>query len=162
LLHIREDDPVVTVFISSYADAKELEGTHVGYSEYFNVSQEMVTEFGVLTGDEQWIHLDVERSKKDSPFGQTIVHGYLTLSLGPRLFETLISVNGFSSGVNYGCNRVRFISPLLVGANLRLGVEVTSVEGIPGGCQMEALFTFESDRSERPVCVAENVFRYFD
>jgi acyl dehydratase len=117
--------------------------------------------FADATGDHQWIHVDVERAKQESPFGGPIAHGYLTLSMGPRLVPQVVAVSGISMAVNYGCNKVRFPSPVPVGSKLRVGVELADVTDIEGGAQVVMRFTFECEGAPKPACVAENVFRYY-
>ncbi|MGA0367381.1 MAG: MaoC family dehydratase, partial [Ilumatobacteraceae bacterium] len=135
-------------------------GQHLGYSEYIDITQDRVNQFADATGDHQWIHVDVERAKS-GPFGGPIAHGYLTLSLGPMLYPTVVRVEGFSMGVNYGANKVRFPSPVPVGSRLRLGVKLLDVEDVSGGVQMTMEFTFECEGSSKPSCVAEIIFRSF-
>jgi len=135
-------------------------GEHLGYSEYIEISQERVNQFAEATGDFQWIHVDVERAKS-GPFGGPIAHGYLTLSLGPMLYPTVVRIEGFSMGVNYGANKVRFPSPVPVGSKVRLGVKVLEVEEIANGVQMTMEFTFECEGSSKPSCVAEIIFRSY-
>jgi acyl dehydratase len=135
-------------------------GEHLGYSEYFEITQERVNTFADATGDHQWIHVDVEKAKS-GPFGGPIAHGYLTLSLGPMLYPTVVRVEGFSMGVNYGANKVRFPSPVPVGAKVRLGVKLLEVEEIPNGAQMTMEFTFECEGAPKPSCVAEIIFRSY-
>ena len=135
-------------------------GQHLGYSEYFEITQDRVNKFADATGDHQWIHVDVERAKS-GPFGGPIAHGYLTLSLGPMLYPTVVRVEGFSMGVNYGANKVRFPSPVPVGAKVRLGVKLVEVEDIAGGVQMTMEFTFECEGASKPSCVAEIIFRSY-
>jgi acyl dehydratase len=135
-------------------------GEHLGYSEYFDVSQERVNQFAEATGDHQWIHVDVERAKT-GPFGGPIAHGYLTLSLGPMLYPTVVRIEGFSMGVNYGANKVRFPSPVPVGSKIRLGVKLLEVEEIANGVQMTMEFTFECQGASKPSCVAEIIFRSY-
>ena len=103
-------------------------GEHLGYSDYVEITQEQVNLFADATGDHQWIHVDVERAKA-GPFGGPIAHGYLTLSLGPALLPQVVQVNGVSMGVNYGANKVRFPSPVPVGAKLRLGAKLLRRRG---------------------------------
>ena len=103
------------------AGLKEVVGEHLGYSDWMEITQDRVNKFAEATGDFQWIHVDPERAKKESPFGGPIAHGYLTLSLGPVMMPMVFTTTGFKMGVNYGCNRVRFMSPVPVGATLRLG-----------------------------------------
>ena len=112
--------------ITGVAGLKAAVGEHLGYSEYIEISQERVNQFAEATGDFQWIHVDVERAKS-GPFGGPIAHGYLTLSLGPMLYPTVVRIEGFSMGVNYGANKVRFPSPVPVGSKVRLGVKVLEV-----------------------------------
>ena len=140
---------------------KALVGRHLGYSEWMEITQERVNQFADATGDHQWIHVDPERAKAESPFGGPIAHGYLTLSLGPALMPSIMAVRGFKLGVNYGCGKVRFPSPVPVGSKLRLGVTMESVEDIPGGVQATMLFTFELDGADKPSCVAQNIYRYY-
>ena len=135
-------------------------GEHLGYSEYFDVTQERVNQFAEATGDHQWIHVDVERAKS-GPFGGPIAHGYLTLSLGPMLYPTVVRIEGFSMGVNYGANKIRFPSPVPVGSKIRLGVKLLEVEEIANGVQMTMEFTFECQGASKPSCVAEIIFRSY-
>ena len=135
-------------------------GEHLGYSEYFDVTQERVNQFAEATGDHQWIHVDIERAKS-GPFGGPIAHGYLTLSLGPMLYPTVVRIEGFTMGVNYGANKVRFPSPVPVGSKIRLGVKLLEVEDIANGVQMTMEFTFECQGASKPSCVAEIIFRSY-
>ena len=152
----------MAIEVNGIAGLKELVGTHLGYSEWMEITQERVNTFADATGDHQWIHIDPERAK-DGPFGGTIAHGYLTLSLGPALMPTIATVTGVRMGVNYGMDKVRFVSPVPVGANLRLGAELTKVDDLPGnGALVYMTFTFECEGSEKPSCVAEIIFRYYD
>ncbi|HQV57087.1 MAG TPA: MaoC family dehydratase [Ilumatobacteraceae bacterium] len=134
-------------------------GRHLGYSDWMEITQERVNQFADATGDHQWIHVDPERAKKESPFGGPIAHGYLTLSLGPVLIPQIVRTEGFSLAVNYGCNKVRFMSPVPVGAKLRLGVTLKDVEDVKGGIQQTYEFVFETEGAPKPACVAEIVFR---
>ena len=135
-------------------------GQHLGYSEYLEITQERVQQFAEATGDFQWIHIDVERAKS-GPFGGPIAHGYLTLSLGPMLYPTVVRIDGFSMGVNYGANKIRFPSPVPVGSRVRLGVKLLEVEEIANGVQMTMEFTFECEGASKPSCVAEIIFRSY-
>ncbi len=147
--------------INGVDELKSLVGEHLGYSEYMEITQEQVNQFAEATGDHQWIHVEVERAKAESPFGGPIAHGYLTLSLGPVLAPQVYSLGGFKMGVNYGCNKVRFMSPVMVGARLRLGVTLLAVEDIAGGIQMTMAFAFECEGAAKPSCVAEIIFRSY-
>ena len=146
--------------LSGVDELKGAVGQHLGYSDYIEITQQRVNQFADATGDHQWIHVDVERAKS-GPFGWPIAHGYLTLSLGPMLYPTVVRIDGFSMGVNYGANKVRFPSPVPVGARLRLGVKLLEVEDVSGGVQMTMEFTFECEGASKPSCVAEIIFRSF-
>jgi acyl dehydratase len=126
------------------------------------ITQERVNLFADATGDHQWIHVDVERATAESPFGGPIAHGYLTLSLGPVLVPQVVRVEGVKMGVNYGCDKVRFPSPVPVGAKLRVGVELLEVDDITGGAQVKMRFTFECEGAPKPSCVSENLVRYYE
>jgi acyl dehydratase len=145
---------------ASIDELKELEGTHLGYSDWHQVTQDQVNLFADATGDHQWIHIDPERAKA-GPFGGPIAHGYLTLSLAPALLPQILQVGGISMGVNYGCNKVRFPAPVPVGANVRAGAELLSVEDVAGGKQVTMNVTFEVEGAPKPSCVAECVYRYY-
>jgi acyl dehydratase len=132
----------------------------VGPSQWREVTQEMVNQFADLTGDHQWIHVDVERAKVESPFGTTIAHGNLTLSLIDGLRRDLNEWSGFSLGVNYGWNKVRFPAPVPVGARLRCYAQIVEVTDVGGGWhQVVTRFTVEVEGGEKPVCVADSVGR---
>jgi acyl dehydratase len=150
----------MTRTINGIEEMKTLVGEHLGYSPYVEVTQEQVNTFAEATGDRQWIHVDVERAEA-GPFGGPIAHGYLTLSLGPRLSPQIFTVSGVSMGVNYGCGKVRFPSPVPVGSKLRLGVTLVGIEEIAGGAQVTQEFVFEIEGASKPSCVAEVTFRYY-
>ncbi|WP_420453539.1 MaoC family dehydratase [Ilumatobacter sp.] len=151
----------MTKQIEGIAGMKELVGEHLGYSPYTEVTQDQVQKFADATGDHQWIHVDVERATA-GPFGVPIAHGYLTLSLGPMLSPQIFTVTGISMGVNYGAGKVRFPSPVPVGSKVRLGATLQSVEDVKGGAQVQMEFVFEVEGSEKPSCVAEVIFRYYE
>ena len=146
--------------IESIEALKGLIGEHLGYSEYMTISQERVNQFAEATGDHQWIHIDVEKAKA-GPFGGPIAHGYLTLSLGPVFLPQIFSVGGISMGVNYGANKVRFMSPVPVGAQLRAGAKLMNVDEIAGGAQVTLEIVFECEGAAKPSCVAEVILRYY-
>jgi acyl dehydratase len=141
-------------------EVKSYVGKELGVSDWHLVTQETIDEFARVTGDDQWIHIDVERAKQ-SPFGGTIAHGYYTLSLAPRFSYDMFSFEGFAFGVNYGCNRVRFPAPMPVGERLRMRATLAAVEEVPGGAQITTELTFERENSEKPVCVAESLARVY-
>jgi acyl dehydratase len=135
-------------------------GRELGVSEWHEVTQEVIDKFADVTGDHQFIHVDVERAKL-TPFGGTIAHGYYTLSLAPMFSYAMFSIEGFAFGVNYGLNKVRFPAPLPVGSRVRMRAKLTSVEEIPGGAQISSELTFEREGGEKPVCVAESLARVY-
>jgi acyl dehydratase len=151
----------MTTIVQGIEGLRELVGQHLGYSDYIEVTQDQVNLFAEATGDHQWIHVDVERAKAESPFGGPIAHGYLTLSMGPRLLPQVVTVNGISMAVNYGANKVRFPSPVPVGAKVRAGAELVDVTDVEGGVQVTMRVIFECEGAPKPACVAENVFRYY-
>ena len=134
-------------------------GQDLGSSGWVEVTQDQVNRFADATGDHQWIHVDVERAKA-GPFGGPIAHGYLTLSLAPVLLPEVLQVSGISMGVNYGCNKVRFPSPVPVGSRIRGGAQLASADDIPGGVQTVMVITIEVEGSDKPACVIEAVSRY--
>lgn len=148
--------------IDGSAGLKAVVGEHLGYSDWMDITQERVNLFAEATGDHQWIHIDVERAKKESPFGGPIAHGYLTLSLAPVLLPQVVTTTGFKMGVNYGCNKVRFMSPVPVGSRLRLGAKLMSVDDIAGGVQSVYELTFECEGAPKPSCVAEVIYRAYE
>ena len=143
-------------------ELKKRVGDHLGYSDWMEITQERVNQFAEATGDHQWIHVDVERATKESPFGGPIAHGYLTLSLLPMTLGTVVRVTGFRLGVNYGLNKLRFPSPVPVGSKLRAGAVLKNAEDIAGGVQLTYEVTFEVEGSEKPAAVAEAVLRYYE
>jgi acyl dehydratase len=141
-------------------DLQALKDQVVGPSEWRVLTQEMVDQFAELTGDHQWIHTDVERAKRESPFGTTIAHGNLTLSLIDGMRLGLTDWSGFKLGVNYGWNKVRFPAPVPVGSRLRCYAQVVELEEVgTGWYQVVTRFTVEAEGSEKPVCVADSVGR---
>jgi acyl dehydratase len=133
-------------------------GEHLGQSEWHTITQEQVQLFADATGDHQWIHLDTERAAK-GPFGSTIAHGYLTLSLIPMFGAEIYRVENVSMGINYGLNKVRFPQPVKVGSKVRAGAELIEVTDVPGGKQAVVRWTIEIDGEGKPACVAEMVSR---
>ena len=151
----------MTTNIDGIDGLKALVGQHLGYSDYIEITQEQVNTFADATGDHQWIHVDVDRANRESPFGGPIAHGYLTLSLGPTLAPQIMNVTGIKMGVNYGCEKVRFPSPVPVGSKLRLGAVLDKVDDIDGGAQVNMTFTYEVEGAPKPSCVAQIIFRYY-
>ncbi|MFC5803602.1 MaoC family dehydratase [Streptomyces formicae] len=146
-----------------FTSAEELTagvGEQLGYSDWLEIEQKRIDLFAEATGDHQWIHVDPERAAT-GPFGKTIAHGYLTLSLLPTLVPQIMRVEGMKMGINYGTNKVRFPSPVPVGSRLRATAALKSVEEAGGGVQVTAVVTVEREGGDKPVCVAESVSRYF-
>jgi len=148
------------ITLNGIDDIKARIGEELGVSDWHLVTQQDIDAFAEVTGDHQWIHVDVERAK-DTPFGGTIAHGYYTLSLVPRFTYELFSIEGFAFGLNYGLNKVRFPAPLPVGSKVRMRAAIASVEDIPGGIQLATACTFEREAGEKPVCVAETLARLY-
>ncbi len=144
------------------ADLKAYEGKTIGTSHWVLVDQAMINAFADTTGDHQWIHVDVERARTDMPGGRTIAHGYLTLSLLPRLGETIYRIRQTSRAINYGANKVRFTTPVPSGSRVRLHYLLKSVEDIKGGVRMTFESTVELEGSDKPALVAEALFLAFD
>jgi acyl dehydratase len=146
--------------VNGVEELQSLIGQTVGPSNWREVTQEDVNRFAELSGDDQWIHVDVERAKSESPFGTTIAHGNLTLSLIDGFRLDLIQSTGFKLGVNYGWNKVRFPAPVPIPSKLRATASVVSVDEIGGGWwQIVTRFTVEIEGAEKPVCVADSVGR---
>ena len=137
-----------------------LGGQHLGYSDYQQITQEQVNLSAAATGDHQWIHEDVERAR-NGPFGGTIAHGYLTLSLLPVLLHGVLQVDGVAMGVNYGTNKVRFTSPVPVGSMIRAGATLASLEQFEGGATVTLDVVVEVRDETRPACVAQVIYRYY-
>ena len=137
-------------------------GTHLGWSDWVEITQERVNLFADATGDHQWIHVDVDRANAESPFGGPIAHGYLTLSLSNLFLPQLIEVPGAAAGVNYGTGKVRFPSPVRVGSRVRGGAEITAVEEIAGGVQTTIVITLEVEGQDKPACVIESLSRWLE
>jgi len=141
-------------------ELKALQGQQVGPSDWRTITQEDIDEFAKLSGDDQWIHVDVERAKTESPFGTTIAHGNLTLSAIDGLRMELMELDGFKLAVNYGWNKVRFPAPVPAGSKIRATAELVEVEDVGGGwVQIVVRFTVEVEGSEKPCCVADSVGR---
>ena len=146
---------------TTMAQLPSLTGTELGQSAWVEVTQEQVNLFADATGDHQWIHVDVERATKESPFGGPIAHGYLTLSLLIPMWSEVLVVTDATMGVNYGLNKVRFPSPVPVGSRLRLTATLKDVEQVTGGLQVTVAAVIEADGVAKPVCIAEPVFRFY-
>ena len=156
---VTEAEPHRTVVEGPEA-LKALQGARLGPSSWLEVTQERVHQFAAATGDHQWIHVDPERAAS-GPFGGPIAHGYLTLSLTPVVLGEILDVRGFALAVNYGCERVRFPSPVPVGSRVRGSAVVDAVQEVAGGMQLGLTLTFEIENGTKPVCVASILVRHY-
>lgn len=147
--------------INGIEELNSLIGQELGVSEWLTITQERINAFADATGDHQWIHVDAEKAAKLTPFGSTIAHGFLTLSLMPQFSYELYEIKGVQMALNYGTNKVRFISPVPVNSRIRMRATLQSVEPVEGGVQMTVLGTFEREGQEKPVCVAEALTRIY-
>jgi acyl dehydratase len=150
----------MTTNVNSIEELTALVGTHLGYSDYRTITQAEVNLFADATGDHQWIHVDPERAAQ-GPFGHTIAHGYLTLSLIPVLLSGMLKVEGVTMGVNYGTNKVRFTSPVPVGSEIRAGATLASAEEVPNGVQIAMDVVVEVKGAPKPACVAQVISRLY-
>ena len=142
------------------AELKDLLGQEIGVSDWIAVTQERIQLFADATNDHQWIHVDVERAKS-GPFGATIAHGFLTLSLLPEMAASAFTVREARMGVNYGLNKVRFPAPVPSGSRLRGHFKLVGYEPLEGGAQITVQVTMEREGSDKPVCIAESIGRRF-
>jgi acyl dehydratase len=143
------------------AELPSLKGQELGTSPWIEVTQDRVNIFAEATDDRQWIHLDVERAKLESPFGGPVAHGYLTLSLLIPMWGQVLTVTDATTVVNYGLNKVRFPSPVLVGGRIRLTATLTDVAEVTGGLQVTGSAVIELEGGGKPACVAEPIFRFY-
>jgi acyl dehydratase len=149
---------------TSADEIKAAVGTHLGFSDWLEIDQARIDKFADATGDHQWIHVDPERAK-DGPFGTTIAHGYLTLSITNMFLPQLVTVSTAKMGINYGANKVRFPAPVPVGSRIRVGGEVMEAEDVAGGVQVIVRLTVEVDgpdgkSGDRPACVVDSISRW--
>jgi acyl dehydratase len=138
-----------------------LVGRHLGYSDWVEITQEQVDRFADATGDHQWIHVDVERARRESPFGGPVAHGFLTLSLLPMLLPQILETTGFRMTVNYGTEKVRFPAPVPVGSRVRAGATLDSATPVDGGLQMAVTVTVEVEGAGKPSLVATTLSRRY-
>jgi acyl dehydratase len=150
------------LIIPDVASLPEYEGTDLGVTDWHLIDQKRIDTFAEATGDHQWIHIDTERAERESPFGTTVAHGYLTIALAPVLLPELVEVTKLSQIVNVGLEKVRLREPVKSGSRLRLGATIKNVRPIKGGSARLALdIRFEVEGAKRPVCTGELVFVYF-
>ena len=146
---------------TTLAELPSLKGQLLGASEWFEITQQRVNTFADATGDHQWIHVDVERASRESPFGGPIGHGFLTLSLFVTMWSQVLVVTDAGMAVNYGLNKVRFPAPVPVGSKVRLTATLVDVEEVRGGLQLTVGGVIEREGGDKPVCVLESVTRLY-
>jgi len=144
----------------TYADVAGLAGTDLGSTDWLEITQDRVDRFADATDDHQWIHVDPERAK-DGPFGAPIAHGFLTLSLAVKFWTELLDVTGVTTKVNYGLDKVRFVSPVKVGARVRMSAIVAEVAEVPGGYQLTVDQTIELEGAPKPAVIARGLYRFY-
>jgi acyl dehydratase len=153
---------VATVVVETPESLKEHVGKEIGVSEWLTITQERIAQFAAATEDRQWIHIDRERAERESPFGTTIAHGFLTLSLVSRFLKDVLLVrSGIRMAVNYGLNRVRFPAPVPAGSKIRARVTLLSVKEVSSAYEAAFSVTVESEGGRKPCCVAESIVRYY-
>jgi acyl dehydratase len=150
----------MTVTVNGIDELKKLAGSELGTSAWLDVTQERIDTFADATGDHQWIHVDPERAA-EGPFGAPIAHGYLTLSLFIPLFTELLDVQGVTTKVNYGLNKVRFPAPVKAGSRIRLVGRLAEVEDVPGGVQITVDGTIETEGGTKPAAVLQSLSRFY-
>ncbi|GAA2761524.1 MaoC family dehydratase [Streptomyces paradoxus] len=150
----------MSLTVNGLDELKKLAGSDLGTSEWIEVTQERINTFADATGDHQWIHVDPEKAK-EGPFGAPIAHGYLTLSLFIPLFTELLDVQGVTTKVNYGLNKVRFPSPVKVGSRIRLTAKLAEVEEVPGGAQITVEGAIEIEGATKPAAVLQSLSRFY-
>jgi acyl dehydratase len=153
--------PAVAPTVVQMSDLAERAGSILGHSSWRTITQDDVTAFARLTGDEQWIHVDLERAAA-GPFGTTIAHGYFTLALSTEFLYEVVRVEGAGMILNYGSDRVRYPSPVPVGSRIRARIELPAVMPVPGGVQVTFRLTYEVEGQRKPGCVADILFRYYE
>jgi acyl dehydratase len=151
----------MTTTVSGVAELQRLIGQHIGYSEWREISQERIDTFADATDDHQWIHVDAGRAAA-GPFGTTIAHGFLTLSLLVSMWSEILRVEGVRMGINYGLNRVRFVTPVPAGSRIRAGATLVSIEpAADAGTQIVVDFIVELEGAPKPCCIAQGIYRYY-
>ena len=149
------------ITIDKLADLQARVGQEVAVSDWLEITQQRIDQFAAATGDHQWIHVDAARAAKESPFGGTIAHGYLTLSLLARFSQESIAIGNIRMAVNYGLNRVRFTAPVRSGKRVRAHFKLAAYDEIDGGVQLTWHATVEIEGSDKPACIAETISRWY-
>lgn len=151
----------MSVKIENIIKLKDLVGREVAVSDWLEVSQSRINQFAEATGDNQWIHVDAERARSESPYKQTIAHGFLTVSLLSELGKSAMEIGGVRMGINYGLNRVRFVAPVFADSKIRGRFTLAELEEINGGSQATWSVAVERENGEKPCCIAEWLVRYY-
>lgn len=147
--------------VESIEALKRLAGSEIGASDWLAIAEERIGQFAEVTEDRQWIHVNRERAERESPYGTTVAHGFLTLSLLSHFLKQVIDVRGARMGINYGLNRVRFPAPVRSGTRIRARVRLDSAQDFKGGTEAVFSFTVECADTQKPCCVAEWIVRYY-
>jgi acyl dehydratase len=147
--------------VHSVAELRELIGQTLAPTGWIEITQQRIDQFAQATGDHQWIHVDAERCRKESPFRTTVAHGFLTLSLLPVMLAEAVTIDAFKMTVNYGVNKVRFPAPVPVGSRVRGVIALETMEDVPGGVQLTWHVTMELDGADKPACAAEFISRHY-
>lgn len=147
--------------VESIEVLKDLVGREIGVSDWLTITQERIQQFAEATEDRQWIHVGSERAERESPYGTTIAHGFLTLSLLSHFMKGVLNVRGVRMGVNYGLNRVRFPAPVRAGSRIRARVSLDALKDLSHGCEAVFSFTVECEGSDKPSCAAEWIVRFY-
>ena len=148
------------IVISSFEDLKKYEGKEIGISEYLTIDQARINKFADATSDHQWIHLDQEKAKKESPFGTTVAHGYLTMCLAPYFLLEVLDFRGAKLVINYALNNMKLMEPVKVGSKVRMRIEIINVKNLRGTVKSTMGLTFEIQGIKKPACQAEVIFLY--
>ncbi|MRV72722.1 MaoC family dehydratase [Duganella sp. FT92W] len=147
--------------IATLEEMKTLVGQEVAVSPWFDITQERINQFADATGDHQWIHTDIERARRESPFGGPIAHGFMTIALVPAMLESAVTMVDMKMGVNYGLNKVRLPAPVPAGSRVRARLTIQRIDDIEGGAQVEWGVVIEREGGDKPVCVAELLMRRY-
>jgi acyl dehydratase len=143
---------------AGFDEVKAAVGSEVGVSDWVEVGQDRIDQFAAATGDDQWIHVDVARARRELPYGNTIAHGLLTLSLVPLFFRSVLRIDGLKNSLNYGSNRIRYLAPVPAGSRLRGRISIAEAKDAPpAGLRVKYSTTVEIDGGERPACIAETI-----
>ena len=147
--------------IEGISGFRQLAGQHVAVSDWLSITQQRIDTFADATDDHQWIHVDADKAARESPYGGTVAHGFLTLAMLPAMLVNALHMADMKMGLNYGLNKVRFPAPVKVGSRVRARMAISAIDDIAGGAQVEWLMTVEREGGDKPVCVAEFLMRRY-